>query len=325
MNPFADKAGPADYLRKVWAEKVIDFDVDKRSLDDDIRHLKAAMWKTSDAEQLEVFRARVPRTSFDQLIAEWTPQDLVLCSTNAQGALVGNALLERHRERFPQELAPIRFAPPDNAPRRSTKTLVDVPGIAGRQVPAVRGTIQWVPLDTVMIQGLGADWVYAGWSTIHCIQGKTISPPRRLYIVDHSLSGWLSNAVYTAVSRVRTFPQLRRVAPHPGAPGEHIEPSGIQSTPCPNLIASRIRQHMATDRTAKKIPEQADRIDVEFIMGLIIRQDAQCACCACPLLLQGFKPRHPQAFSIDRLDDARGHARDNVRITCLSCNQLHTV
>ena len=250
LNPFADKAGPADYLRKVWAEKVVAFEVDKRSKDADICALKAAMWKTSDAEQLEVFRDRVPRTSFDQLLAEWTPQDLVLCSTNAQGALVGNTLLERHRERYPQELAPIRFAPPDNAPRRSTKTLVDVPGIAGRQVPAVRGTIQWVPLDTVMIQGLGADWVYAGWSTIHCIQGKTISPPRRLYIVDHSLSGWLSNAVYTAVSRVRTFPQLRRVEPHPGAPGEYIEPSGIQSTPCPNLIASRIRQAKGLDFVA---------------------------------------------------------------------------
>ena len=127
LNPFADKAGPADYLRKVWAEKVIDFDVDKRSKDADSCALKAAMWKTSDAEQLEVFRDRVPRTSFDQLIAEWTPQDLVLCSTNAQGALVGNALLERHRERFLQELVPIRFAPPDNAPRRSAKTMIDVP------------------------------------------------------------------------------------------------------------------------------------------------------------------------------------------------------
>ena len=82
---------------------------------------------------------------------------------------------------------------------------------------------------------------------------------------------------------------------------------------------------MATDRKAKKVPEPADRIDVEYVMGLIVRQDAQCACCACPLLLQGFKPRHPQAFSIDRLDDAWGHARDNVRITCLSCNQRHKV
>ena len=196
--------------------------------------------------------------------------------------------------------------------------LVDVPGQSHRQVPAVRGTIEWVSLNTVLIDGLGADWVYSGWSTIHCVQGKTIAPPRKLYIIDHMLSGWLSNAVYTAISRVRTFAQLRRVQPVQS--GEYVTPLGIQADPCSNLIASRIRQHMSADRKAGKIPEHADRIDVEYVIGLFVKQDARCACCACPMLLQGFKPRHPQAFSIDRIDDAQGHARDNVRITCYQCN-----
>ena len=189
----------------------------------------------------------------------------------------------------------------------------------------MRGTIEWVPLDTVLVDGLGPDWVYAGWSTIHSVQGKTISAPRRLYIVDHKLSGWLSNAVYTAVSRVRTYAQLRRVAPPPAFNGNYISPEGIQADPCPRLIASRLRQHLSADRKAKKVPEGADRLDVEFVIDLIVKQGAQCECCGCPLLLQGFKPRHPQAFSIDRLNDARGHARDNVRIVCLSCNQRHVV
>ena len=325
LNPFADKAGPADYLRNEWAQFVVDFQVDKRSEDDTIRDLKRTMWKGSDSEQLRLFRERVEVTSFDQLLLEWNPKDLVICSTNAQGALVGNALLKRHGEKFAAELAPIRYAPPDNAPRRTAKTLIDVPGCGGRQVAAVRGTIEWVPLDTVLVEGLGADWVYAGWSTIHCVQGKTVDAPRRLYIVDHSLSGWLSNAVYTAVSRVRTFAQLRRVQPLFGGESEHILPVGIQTEPCPNLIASRLRQHLSADRKAKRVPALADRLDVEGVIELIVKQDGRCACCDCPLLLQGFKPRHKQAFSIDRLNDALGHARDNCRVCCLSCNQRHKV
>jgi hypothetical protein len=106
LNPFGDKQGPAAYLRARWAQKTIDFTVDKRSEDDAIRDLKASMWMTDDNTQLTVFRQHVHSTPFAQLIDEWTPQDLVLCSTNAQGALVGNALLERHRAHFPNELAP---------------------------------------------------------------------------------------------------------------------------------------------------------------------------------------------------------------------------
>ena len=54
--------------------------------------------------------------------------------------------------------------------------------------------------------------------------------PRCLYIVDHQLEGWLSNAVYTAVSRVRTYAQLRRVTPPSDTDG-YTTPQGIQSEP----------------------------------------------------------------------------------------------
>ncbi len=52
--------------------------------------------------------------------------------------------------------------------------------------------------DAVDVAGLPPEWQYAGWGTIHyCVKGKTLRAPRRLYIVDHQLEGWLSNAVYT--------------------------------------------------------------------------------------------------------------------------------
>ena len=138
--------------------------------------------------------------------------------------------------------------------------------------------------------------------------------------MDHQ--GWLSNAVYTAVSRVRTYAQLRRVTT-PGDTDGYTTPQGIQSEPSNPLIEARLRRHALDDRAAKKSPAPADRLDVEKVLELLATQDSRCACCSCPLLLQGFKPRHKQAFSIDR--HSKGHALDNCRITCLSYNQRHKV
>ena len=325
LNPFAQKAGPAAYLRD-WADVEIEFDVDVRSQDERIRDLKRRIWRTTDKEQLSVWRADMPPTRFDDALAEWHPRDLFLCSTNALGSTTAARLLEEHRRRYPLELAPIRFAPDDSVSHKykNTKALIDVPG-THEQVRAVRGTIAWVPLDTVDVDGLPPEWQYAGWGTIHCIQGKTLSAPRRLFILDHMLDGWISNAVYTAVSRVRTYGQLRRVTPPADALG-YVVPCGIQAEPSITLIEARLRRHVADDKAAKKactVP--AARLEVYDILELLAKNGGRCACCDCPLLLQGFKPRHKQAFSIDRLNDAKGHIRGNVRITCFSCNQCHKV
>jgi len=326
LNPFADKEGPTAYLRE-WADLEVEFGVDVRSQDDDIRDLKRRIWRATDKEQLSVWRTQMPPTRFDEAVNEWHPRDLFLCSTNAMGSTTAARLLDEHRRRFPLELAPIRFAPDDSVSHKykNSKALIDVPGTQ-EQVRAVRGTIAWVPLDAVDVEGLPPEWQYAGWGTIHCIQGKTLSAPRRLFVIDHQLEGWLSNAVYTAVSRVRTYAQLRRVTPDVlGDALGYVIPEGIQAEPSIPLIEARLRRHAMDDRAAKKAPEPAARLNVENILELLAKNDGRCACCDCPLLLQGFKPRHKQAFSIDRLNDTLGHARGNVRITCFSCNQRHKV
>ena len=44
-------------------------------------------------------------------------------------------------------------------------------------------------------------------------------------------------------------------------------------------------------------------------------------CAACNLeLLWCYTPKDTRQFSVDRLDNAKGHTRDNVRLTCLDCN-----
>jgi hypothetical protein len=329
-----EKSRPAEY-HKEWAKTPggihIHFTVDMRSKDDDVlKQLKADIWRTSDDHQLETWRERVAPTSLDAAMAEWHPGDLFLCSTNKMGSEVQGRLLAEHRRRYPNELAPIRFAPDDTVEHKYRQKVrentIKVPG-TNRTCPTIRGHVEWVPLSAIDIDGLGPEWQYAGWGTIHCVQGKTLDAPRRLYIMDHKLEGWLNNAVYTAVSRVRTFPQLRRVVPPANLLG-YIQPRGVQAEPSVSLIESRIRRHNLDDIQAARAGKRAKvekvaRLDAEHIMDLIIRGGGQCCHCGCPLLLQGFKPRHPQAFSIDRLDNKKGHEVGNVAISCYSCNVRH--
>ncbi|KAK3730563.1 hypothetical protein RRG08_006412, partial [Elysia crispata] len=45
-------------------------------------------------------------------------------------------------------------------------------------------------------------------------------------------------------------------------------------------------------------------------------------CAACNIeLLWCYAPKDSRQFSVDRIDNAKGHIRDNVRLVCLECNR----
>jgi len=146
------------------------------------------------------------------------------------------------------------------------------------------------------------------------------------------LEGWINNAVYTGCSRVRYINQLIRVSP-PNDILEYIEPTELQATLCPQIIEAKLRRYKLNDRKQnrhfprplmennKEMPVPS--ITVEDVMVMAIRQNKCCKVCLVPLLFQGYPNRHPQSFSIDRLNDDDGHYRENVRITCLRCNERH--
>ena len=188
---------------------------------------------------------------------------------------------------------------------------------------AYRGTIVQVPLRVVE-GGLPLEWKYAGWETVHRVLGYTISPPARLFIVDHSLSGWLSNAVYTAVSRVRLLDQIMRVLP-PGDVKGPLIPTALQAAPSRALIEARLKRYVIEDRQKgrPKYTGTHHKLTVEHVLDMIQKVDKKCTLCGVDLLLQGYTKCHGQAFSIDRLDDNQGHYRTNVWLTCLSCNRRH--
>ena len=77
--------------------------------------------------------------------------------------------------------------------------------------------------------------------------------------------------------------------------------------------------YLAENDEEKAIPS----ITPEEIISMAYQQKKVCKVCCVPLLFQGYPKRHPQSFSIDRIDDSEGHYLRNVRLTCLRCNERH--
>ncbi|CAG8608058.1 5380_t:CDS:2, partial [Diversispora eburnea] len=334
LTPWGDKEGPHKFLTE-WADKVI--------------------WCMEDYQ----FHKAIPKTSWENALAQWTPNDIWICSTNGMGMRVESALLQAHASHFFNKPSVIRFDPDDSIKHkyRIQGKPVQIPGSI-EIIEAYVGTIVNVPLE-IVLRGLPAEWKYAGWEMVHRIQGQTIEAPECCFIVDHSLRGWINNAVYTACSHVRYMNQLIRVAP-PNDILEYIELTELQVTSCPQIIEAKLRRYKLDDRKKNRhfsrplmivedweIDNKSDLMEdstvcekslflaendeenaipsltVKDVIEITTWQDKCCKVCRVPLLFQGYSNHHPQSFSVDRLDDAEGHYRQNVRITCLRCNERH--
>ena len=342
IPPWGDKEGPHAMLEEWAGHNVRQFNTDYRSLCEvcvkpwsccacrsgrptsALYEVKKQMWCKSDSNQLRVFRDHIPAEPFEQAIQRTTPDDIWICSTNDLGGQVQTRLLAHHRANHPRLPAWIRFDPDASIAHRYRKQgqPIAVPG-SHKTVPAYKGVRVQVPLELVE-KGLPLEWKYAGWGTVHRVQGKTIQHPAKLFVVDHSLSGWISNAVYTAVSRVRLMDQIVRVLP-PGDVKGPLTPTVLQVTPSPKLIEARLKRYVVEDRQ-KGRPQYTGchhKLTVEHVLGMIDVAKKKCVVCGTALLLQAYTKCHGQVFSIDRLDDSQGHYKWNVRLTCLSCNRRH--
>ena len=61
-------------------------------------------------------------------------------------------------------------------------------------------------------------------------------------------------------------------------------------------------------------------LDVEFIAELCAKSDGKCCVCHEKIMFENYPQMDNKQFSVDRLDNTKGHLKDNVRITCLACN-----
>ena len=198
---------------------------------------------------------------------------LWVCSTNNLGAPVHTSLLQQHKTNYPNLLAKIRFDPADNMPTATKKgsasghtreSIIPASGHTRETVKAYGGTIIQVPLRIVE-RGLPLEWRYAGWGTVHLVQGKTVGSPGRIYIVDHSLSSWVSNAIYTVILCVWLVEQVVRVLPPGDAPGP-VVPMALQATSNRTLIEAWLKCYMVGDRRKgrPKYTEAYHKLTVEM-------------------------------------------------------------
>lgn len=313
LTPFDDKKGPKEFLEE-WATTFIDFTVDRRSQCEKLKALKKKMYLQPNDAQLQIFREDLFNADWEEALAMWTPNDVWLCSTNAMGDRVSEALLYEHERRFPNELCPVRWL---GSEHYGQVRKITIPGTIER-VDAFTGQEAKVPLDVVK-NGLSHGWAYAGWSSIHKYQSETFDQGK-LFVVDDSLEGWIDNAVYTACSRPVRMDQLVRVLPQFDLNKVAI-PTDEQKEIDLDHIKRALARHVNFDKRKKK--PVTERLETKHVEQMKQDQNGKCATCSVEMFFSKFEPGHWQMYSIDRIDDSLGHEPKNVRLTCLRCQKNH--
>ncbi|CAG8572245.1 6654_t:CDS:2 [Ambispora leptoticha] len=219
-----DKEGPHEFLTK-WADEVIWCMEDYRVQDDELKALKLRMWMKNNITQLLEFYKTIPKTTWENALAQWTPNDIWICSTNDMDMQVESALLQAYASHFPNEPSVIHFNPDDSIKHKYyiQEKPVQISGSI-EIIEAYVSTIVNVLLEIVLCR-LSAEWKYAGWRTVYRIQEQTIEVPECCFIVDHSLRVALPNDIL-----------------------EYIEPTELQATPCLQIIEAKLRCYKLDDR-----------------------------------------------------------------------------
>ena len=232
---------------------------------------------------VELFKDRV--INYDQFLDRYraTQNGATLCSLNERRIKINNEL----------------FAKSDDVVYKSLTTNT-------KMAKNERGICKKDEYNTKIAAGGKLDLAYS--VTMHSCQGLTYTDD--VFVVVNRVE-WTENLMYVAISRVKREEQVHLVMIDDGA--KPIEGSFA------SLIGSRIAKYCQTD--AKK------GFDSNLTVGYVIKmcKDANFKCFSCckEVKTTGYVPMDPLAFSVDRIDNKRGHVVGNVRLACLACNSRH--
>lgn len=84
-------------------------------------------------------------------------------------------------------------------------------------------------------------------------------------------------------------------------------------------IRTKIGGYKQQDIT-KTLFSDSEFIDLEYVISLLCDCSLSCHYCRQPTVLLYDKVRDARQWTLDRIDNSRGHNRENVVIACLSCN-----
>lgn len=95
----------------------------------------------------------------------------------------------------------------------------------------------------------------------------------------------------------------------------------INKTELQVCIQSKIDGYTNSDDKDKQLPvSQQCNLTIEYVEGMLSSCNNKCALCNNTVKLSWETPLDKLQFSIDRINNALGHTVNNVRITCLECN-----
>jgi hypothetical protein len=92
---------------------------------------------------------------------------------------------------------------------------------------------------------------------------------------------------------------------------------------CIPLVEGQIRRKLSSYRSQdldKGIFSQSDFASFQDVVDLFRRSAGACYYCRQSVLILYQHVRDPRQWTLERLDNSRGHNRDNVELACLSCN-----
>jgi hypothetical protein len=70
----------------------------------------------------------------------------------------------------------------------------------------------------------------------------------------------------------------------------------------------------------KEIHNQTTLIQLADVLEKLVANELSCCYCSKPILVLYKNVREPMQWTLDRIDNALGHTRENTCISCLKCN-----
>ena len=290
----------ADYYEEV--------DTDYRAKDEVLRSLKNEMRFKPDSEQCTKMRKALPNALSCKLFLErWTPGDLILASRQKIRDELQSQLFELHKTKFSKKRMPLLYHPKDS---RKQNISVQIPG-TDRKENLVLNDIVGVPIDAVESAIETKDWGLGYAITIHSSQGLTIKAPQKVWIIDEYLT-WC-NLAYLAVSRVEYLHQLVRVE-IPSQKGT------VEKMQTKTELRHRIQKKLVSYKKQDTLKGRTYSLKVDDVLKLKDAQKNKSAICTI-YMLWSYQPNDLQQFSVDRIDNSKGHVKYNVQLCCLECNR----
>ena len=238
-----------------------------------------------------------------QFVQQWRPGNLILTSRQKIRDRAQQLLFQRHKEHFPDNPVPLLYHPKDS---RKQNIKVGIPG-TDRKEELVLNDVVDVTIEAAEQAIQTPDWRLGYALTVHSSQGLTIHDPQKVWIIDNHLQ-W-SNLAYLAVSRVERMHQLKRVACPPDIQRPTVRP------PTKQQIRTTIAKKLVAYKKHDEKKGRSFNLKVDHVLKLYVAQSNRCAACNIELLWS-YAPKDRQQFSVDRLDNTKGHTDDNVRLTC---------